>query len=353
MPYIAAVGTALPPYIFEQEKVQEFAGTMFGEAFRDIDRLLQVFKGANIHKRHFCVPMEWFEEEHSFSDKNKLYKEWAIRLGTEAARQCIDQSGFTPSDVDTILFVSTTGISTPSVDAYIAQQLRLSTHIRRIPIWGLGCAGGTGGVGRAFELAKANPNALILLVAVELCGLTFIRNDMSKSNLVATSLFGDGAAAVLIAGDAHQHKLSDGSPQVLSSMSTLWENSFDVMGWDVTDEGLKVIFSKDIPSIVHKHMKPNVEEFLMNNSLSIEHISHFITHPGGEKVLQAYAESLQISRDHFNDAAEILTNHGNMSSVTVLFVLNQMLQKQTRNGQYGLMTALGPGFSSELVLLQW
>ncbi|MEX2104127.1 MAG: 3-oxoacyl-[acyl-carrier-protein] synthase III C-terminal domain-containing protein, partial [Bacilli bacterium] len=252
-----------------------------------------------------------------------------------------------------LLFVSTTGIATPSIDTYIAQKLHLSQHIKRTPIWGLGCAGGTGGVGRAFEWAKANPTSRILLVTVELCGLTFIRNDMSKSNLVATSLFADGAAAVLISGDDLPESPYKVTPRIIDSMSTLWKDSYGVMGWNVTEQGLKVVFSKDIPTIVHQYMRPNVDHFLSKHDLTVDKINHLITHPGGEKVIQAYAESLSLPRDRFGIATDILRRYGNMSSVTVLFVLDQVLKCTPNPHEYGLMTSLGPGFCSELVLLQW
>lgn len=351
MPRIVSVGTAVPPYEVAQDTARQFAQEMFSHAFRDIDRLLPVFDHAKIGTRYFSVPFDWFKREHSLREKNDTYIEVACDLSTEAIENCLAHAGLTAQQIDHLIFVSTTGISTPSIDAYLANRLNMAPHLKRTPIWGLGCAGGAVGLSRAYDYVKAFPQDRVLLVAVELCSLTFQRSDLSKSNLIATSLFADGAAAALVSGDDVQ-STSTNEPSILATMSTLWKETEDVMGWALKDNGLNVIFSKHIPTIVQTLMRPNMEQFLATEQLTIEQIDRFITHPGGMKVIKAYEDALHLPPDQTAPAKDILARYGNMSSASVLFVLEQIMQ-EAQPGEYGIMTALGPGFSSEQLLLKW
>ncbi|MBC9782953.1 type III polyketide synthase [Heliobacterium chlorum] len=358
MARILSVGTAVPQYVFRQDEVRQVVRKRFASAFRDIDRLLPVFEHASIDTRYFCVPMDWYGADHSFAEKNRLYVENAISLSVEAIKKCLQKAKVVPQDIDCILFVSTTGLSTPSIDAHIANILEMKPSIRRLPLWGLGCAGGTAGLARGAELARAYPGSLVLVVSVELCGLTFLGGDLSKSNLIATSLFGDGAAALLLTTEPNDplsppQGTSNGLPRLIASQSTLWPDTVDIMGWELTDAGLKVIFSRDIPSFVQKWIPDAVDSFLAAQQLTRNDITRIIPHPGGMKVIQAYEESLRIKSELTYHAREVLRNYGNMSSATVLFVLEKTIADKVGEGEYGLMTALGPGFSSELVLLQW
>jgi alkylresorcinol/alkylpyrone synthase len=312
--------------------------------------MMTIFENATIEKRYISCSPQWFQEEHTFQERNQKYIEMSCQLAEDAIHQCLEQANVHAKQIDHIIFVSSTGIATPSIDAYLINQLGLSTNIKRTPIWGLGCAGGVSGLARANEYANSFPTARVLFVAVELCSLTYRPQDSSKSNFVATSLFGDGAAAVLLVGEEVPHHSS--APAVMESMSTIWTDSLDVMGWEVVDDGLKVIFSKDIPILVERQIKPVVDAFLTNCELIIDDITYMISHPGGKKVLEAYESALQLPKDKFLFSYDVLKHFGNMSSVTVLFVLQQVLQTNPSSG-YGLMTALGPGFSSELLLLDW
>lgn len=353
MPVIASVGTARPPHRIEQEQSREFARKLFGDSFRDIDRLLQVFASANVSTRYFCTPLDWFGQPHSFAEKNALYIENAVRLGTEAVQKCLSQANLTPEDVDYLVFVSSTGVATPSIDAHLFNALGMRPDVKRVPLWGLGCAGGAAGLARGFDLAKAHPEARVVVCCLELCGLTFLFNDRSKSNLIATSLFADGAAAVLVMGKEAAAERNVQGPRVLDSRSTIWPDSLDVMGWDLQEEGLKVIFSKDIPSIVTTKIRPQVESFLADHALQLSDLSRIVAHPGGMKVLQAYEEALDMPPERLRHARDVLREHGNMSSCTVLYVLQRELAEAHRPGEQGLLLALGPGFSSEQVLLRW
>lgn len=354
MPHILAVGTAVPAHEVSQESSMALSRLLFQEAFPDIDRLLEVFANSSIHKRHFCVPFDWFQSEHSFAEKNRLYVTNACELSAESIKRCLAKCNLSGTDVDCLIVVSSTGITTPSLDARLLNQLELREEITRIPLWGLGCAGGAMGLSRAYDFAKAYPDKLILLASVELCGLTFIKSDLSKSNLIATSLFADGAAAVLVAGDEFvaAHPSFSAAPRIVATKTMTWKDSLEVMGWDVTEEGLKVIFSRDIPTLIKHRMRQNATDFLSSYQRRLADVEHFILHPGGAKVLTAYQDALEISPEQTELAEDVLHAYGNMSSPTVLFVLERALEHDWSEGAQGLLAALGPGFSSELLLLQ-
>jgi alkylresorcinol/alkylpyrone synthase len=349
MSVISAVGTAVPPYGYDQGVAKEFGRALFQEVFPEIDRLLAVFNHASIDRRHFSVPKEWFESEHSFADKNRLYNETALEVGKAAVLECLEAARLRPGDVDHFIFVSTTGLATPSIDARLINILKMRNDVCRTPIWGLGCAGGAAGLSRAFEYTRAFPRKRALVLALELCGLTFQRNDLSKSNLVGVSLFADGAAAAMVEGTETEAN----GPRILGGRSMMWYDSLDVMGWEINDQGLKVIFSRDIPAIVRTSVLPNILEFLRAHGLSLNAIRHLVAHPGGAKVLEAYEQTLQLTDGQLDHSRNVLRHYGNMSSPTVLFVLKEFLcSGEICAGDYGLVTALGPGFSSEMILIQ-
>jgi alkylresorcinol/alkylpyrone synthase len=348
-PKILAVGTALPVHRIEQHNIRELARVLFAESFRDIDRLVTIFENSQIKTRSFCMDANWFQSPKSFAEKNALYVEHASNLSEAAAREALVRANLEASQIDAIIFVSTTGLATPSLDTVLIKRLGLSHHVARIPLWGLGCAGGASGLARASEYARAFPGKHVLLVAVELCSLTFQHNDRSKSNLVATSLFADGAAAVIVSTGGNSS-----NPELLGSYSTLIPDSEDVMGWDIVDSGLKVRFAKSVPDLVRNLMRQNLCEATKTNGIKLEQLQHFVTHPGGIKVLQAYQEALSLEPEALNDAREILETCGNMSSVSVLFVLEKFLQRisSVQAGEYGAISAMGPGFSAEHVIFR-
>lgn len=344
-PGILAAAGALPPHVIRQDEAREFARRLFAEAHRDIDRLLPLFDNTMIERRHFCVPLEWFGEEHSFPEKNELYVRNALELSEKAVRRALDRVGAEPRDVGAVFFVSTTGIATPSLDSRLLFRLGFSRHTKRVPIWGLGCAGGAAGLARAADYVRAYPEELALLVAVELCGLTFQRGDLSKSNLVAASLFADGAAAVLLGRGA--------GPEVLDSYSTTWPDSEDVMGWDLIETGLKVRFAKSVPRIVRDRVRENLEEACERAGVRFEELRRFVVHPGGAKVLSAFEEAVGLEPGTLGAPREVLRRCGNMSSVSVLFVLERFLESYPAgSAEVGALSAFGPGFSSEHVLFR-
>jgi alkylresorcinol/alkylpyrone synthase len=345
-PRILSAATAVPPHRVGQEEIKGFARDLFAGKFRDLERLLPVFDNGRIETRHFCQPLGWYGREWSFPERNALYVEHALELSEKAARRCLGRAGVEPEDVGALFFVSTTGLSTPSLDAKLLFRLGLSPNLRRIPVWGLGCAGGAAGVARAADHARAHPEEPVLVIAVELCSLTFQAGDASKSNLIAASLFADGAAAVLIGA-------GDEGPEVLGSHSRTWPNTEDVMGWDLVETGLKVRFAKSVPQIVRTRTRLTLEEASERHGLELGDLRHLVVHPGGAKVLEAYEEALGLEPGSLDVSREILREYGNISSASVLFVLERFLEDYpARSGEYGSISALGPGFSAEHVLFR-
>ncbi|HYK75117.1 MAG TPA: 3-oxoacyl-[acyl-carrier-protein] synthase III C-terminal domain-containing protein [Pseudoneobacillus sp.] len=361
MPKIISIAEAIPPFVISQHETMKFARELFSESFKDIERLLTAFQNGQIEKRHFAKGLDWFKKDHSFQEKNDTYIEEAVSLGKKAIENCLHSNDFLKKavdyqDIDAIFTISSTGIATPSIEARIMNHLPFSPHTKRIPIWGLGCAGGASGLSRAFEYCLAFPKAKVLVLTIELCSLTFQKNDRSKSNLIGTSLFADGVACALIVGDEVQinHLSTRKSvPSILGTQSTTKKDSIDVMGWDLKDEGLFVIFSKSIPVLIENWLKPNVETFLSKYGLTSNDIKHFIAHPGGLKVLEAYVKALQLPMSMIDYSLQVLQSFGNMSSSTVFYVLDRFMKDDIPNGDVGIIAALGPGFSSELLLVRW
>lgn len=343
---IMAVGTAVPSYCLRQDDIQEFAAALFRDNLHNLDRLLPVFANSLIRTRHLSQPLAWYAGKHSFAEANTIYEQVAVDLAERAAGQAIERAGIDRSDIGTILFVSSTGIATPSLDSILIQKLGLSPHTARLPLWGLGCAGGVAGLARAAQLAAAGGSAAILVVAVELCSLTYQRGDYSKANLIGTSLFADGAAAAVIAPDG-------GGPVIVDSFSTLFADTGDIMGWSVVEGGLQVRFSRDIPSIVRRYLPELTGILCDRHGIGREMVEHYVVHPGGAKILSAYAESLDLAPEKLAQAYTVLADYGNMSSASVLFVLEKFMAETKPAGRYGLMLALGPGFSAEQVLFTW
>lgn len=352
MPYIINSAPVKLPYILDQSVLKDFAKNLFADVHKDIDRLLEVFDSTDIVSRNLCVPVEFFKKEHTFSQKNKLYQNLALKYSIESINELLQTSNISKEKITDVIFVSSTGLATPSIDAAIINDMKLNDSIRRTPVWGLGCAGGVSGVEKAYLSAKAFPDAIVLLVCVELCSLTFIKNDLSKSNFVATSLFSDGVCSCIIAGDEAYAKLKTKSNiEIIDTKNKLYPDSKDVMGWDFIDEGLKVVFSQSIPKIVEANVKNDITDFLDKNNLNLSDLKNFVVHPGGTKVIQAYEKALSLKDDDLKYSKKVITNFGNMSSATVLYILKEFITHGMQE-KYGLMMALGPGFSSASALLK-
>ena len=348
MPSITAVSTINLPHKISQQEVKEQAQITFGEKFPQTNRLIFAFDNTEIKTRNFCKPLSYYISDTTFEERNLQYIQTALEFSVQAVQECLVQAAITKDAITDILFVSTSGLATPSMDALIINKLRLNPGVRRMPLWGLGCAGGVSGMAKANAMAKADPDAVVLLVAVELCSLTLIKNDYSKSNFIGSSLFSDGMAACIIKGDNHGNNQK---VTYLDASSKLYYDSLEVMGWEFQDTGFKVLFSKDIPTFINEHVLEDITGFLTKHNLELSDIKNFIFHPGGKKVLDAYNDALPVEGDFLKKTREVMNENGNMSSVTVLYVLEKFLDDGFDDG-YGLMMAMGPGFSSEMVLLQ-
>src|ERR1700743_845138 len=291
MPSIAAVSKIEFRHKIAQQEVKEQAQIMFSKDFPQTNRLIFAFDNTEIITRNFCKPLSFYTSTTTFEERNLEYINTALEYSVQAVEDVVKKAGITKDDITDILFVSTSGLATPSMDALIINKLRLNPHVKRMPLWGLGCAGGVSGMAKASAVAKANPDAIVLLVAVELCSLTLIKSDYSKSNFIGSSLFSDGVAACIIKGDNHG---TDQPVEYVASSSKLYYDSLEVMGWDFQDTGFKVLFSKDIPVFIHEHIKADIDEFLSKNGLQLSDIKNFIFHPGGKKVLDAYQSVLDV-----------------------------------------------------------
>lgn len=342
-PRILGLGTANPPYRVRQGEAREIARAMFRE-LEGIERLIGVFENTGIETRYVSAPVEWFAREHSFAEKNRLWQEVALELAHDASRKALERARVSPQRIGAVVLVTTTGIATPSLEAHLVQRLGLPLSAIRLPIWGLGCAGGAAGLARAAELARLYPKACVLLVTVELCSLTFIRGDLSRANLVATSLFADGAAAVVLG--------SGEGPEVVGGFSRLLPESYEVMGWEVIEPGLQVRFAQSIPRLVEGELGSLIKDGLASHGLKAQDVGVWVLHPGGSKVLAAYRQALPIDEHSYEASRSTLREYGNMSSPTVLFVLERLLGRVER-GVRGVLLALGPGFAAEGVVLRW
>ncbi len=344
-PVVLGVGIARAPHVVDQADAREFARGFFAEDFRALDRLLRAFDNTGIVQRQLAQPLPWYRSPHGFAEKNAVYRECALAMATEASGQALARAGVAAAEVGAVVFVSTTGISTPSLDAELIQALDIPRSAARLPIWGLGCAGGAAGLARAAELVRAR-NETVLLVATEVCSATFMHGDRSKSNLIATALFGDGAAAAVLAPQGE-------GVELLGAASRLLDDSADVMGWTLESEGLRVRFARSIPGIVAQLVPDFRRQAAAAAGLEAQALHHFVLHPGGAKVLDAYAGALEVPRSRLETAHAVLRDHGNMSSPTVLHVLARFMESTARSEQAGLLLGLGPGFSAEGVVVRW
>lgn len=338
------MATALPPHVVTQTQVAEAAAAGFGPRYGDFQRLARVFETSGIETRHLVRPVEWYLTHAGWQARNDAYLEAGSDLLEQAARRALDRAGLTAAEVDTVVTVSSTGIATPGLEARIAGRLGLRADVLRVPVFGLGCGGGAAGLALAATLAEARPGALVLLMVVETCSLGFRLDVLSKANIVATALFGDGAAACLLrVGEK-------GLAEVAFSSQHTWPDTLDIMGWRVEDQGLGVIFDRAIPPFAEAMLAPAVAGLLSRQGLALGDIDAFACHPGGAKVITALESALALPEGRLQAERAVLAACGNMSAPTVLFVLERLLAQGTTG--HTLVLALGPGFSAHAVGLR-
>jgi alkylresorcinol/alkylpyrone synthase len=340
---LIALSTASPPYELPQEDVARVARELFEDRFPGFDRMASVFRTTGIRTRQAVMPIEWYLEPRGWPERTAAYLEAGVDLFVQAAQGALDEAGVTGAEIDLIVTVSSTGIATPSLEARAMTRMGFRPDAARIPVFGLGCAGGATGLSLASRLAAAQPGATVLLVCVELCSLAFRTEEPSKADIVATALFGDGAAAcVLRAG-------SEGFAEIEGYAEHTWPDTLDIMGWRVDPTGLGVIFAQAIPPFAHKHLRSAMDRMLAAQNLERADVDRFICHPGGTKVLQALEAALEVEQGGLDHERAVLADHGNMSAPTVLYVLD----RARRQGlpRRSVVTALGPGFTASAVTL--
>lgn len=350
---IAAVRCCLPELSYKQDEITAtFADVVLGAADRDRTALLhRLHESTTVRSRHLALPLERYPELSGFGESNDVFIEVGLDLAEKAAREALDAAGLRPDQVDLVLLTSVTGIAAPSLDARLVPRLGLRPDVRRLPVFGLGCVAGAAGVARVHDYLVGHPDGVALLIAVELCSLTLQRDDASVANLVASGLFGDGAAAVVLTGTGAG---SGAGPRVLDTRSRLYPDTQGVMGWQVGGSGFRIVLEPTVADVVQRYLADDVTAFLAGHGLTVPDIRTWVAHPGGPKVIDAITAALDLPADALDVTRYCLAETGNLSSVSVLQVLERTIDlARPEPGSYGLMMAMGPGFCAELVLLQW
>ena len=351
---ILSVGTAQPPHYYDQETLLAAFTKAWSQKHHNPRRVEQLHRAVMVGGRHLALPMERYESLSGFGESNRAFIEVGTEVGAKAIEDALAQAGLKPTDVDAIFFASVTGISAPSIDAKLVNRLGFRSDIKRTPIFGLGCVAGAAGTARLFDYLRAWPDHVAVLLTVELCSLTLQIKDLSIPNLIASGLFGDGAAAVLAAGSERAKTLAAKGPKVTATKSRFYPDSEGVMGWDISESGFGIVLTAAVPAMVEQHVRQDVDGFLSEHDLTRSDIGCWVCHTGGPKVLTAFQTALEVDEEALELTWTSLREVGNLSSASVLYVLRDTIaQRKPPEGTPGMMLAMGPGFCSELVLMEW
>lgn len=350
MAIIAGLASAFPHHYYRQEQIAHALKKNWAAKIENPQVLDRLLTRVGVQGRHLALPIERYEAISSWGQANDSWIEIAEELGEQSLCRALTRAGFAPTDVNAIFFTSVTGISSPSIDAKLINRMGLSRNIKRVPIFGLGCVAGAAGIARAADYVRAYPGQVAALVSVELCSLTWQREDLSVANIISSGLFGDGAASVVITGSEHSRP----GPQIIDSRSSFYPGTEDVMGWEISEKGFQIVLSPDVAKVIKENLGRDVDGFLADNGLDRSDIGAWIMHTGGPKVLEATAVALDLPDGALDASWECLRSVGNLSSTSVLLVLDEVMRHRCRApGTYAILAAMGPGFCAELVLLQW
>lgn len=346
---IVATATAVPPHTITRDDVKYYMGRVFDIPERRLEAMMSIVDNAQVHSRHMIFPIDYTVEPRSLELTNQEYMKHAIELGQRAAEECLKRAKMTPQDIDMIITVSCTGFMIPSLDAHLINSMGFRSDVRRMPFTELGCAAGAMALGRATDYLQSRANGNVLIIAVELPSLTFQRKDISQANLISSILFGDGAAAVIVSC-----KPDAPGPRILVSETYTFPDSLGAMGFDLKDSGFHILLSKDVPEMIGEKIEGLVDGFLSRHGVTRDQIRGWILHPGGSRLLGNVEKALGLTKCDTQPSWDVLGNVGNLSSATILFILQEWLEKRPlKKGDIAMAAAFGPGFSAEFLLLQW
>jgi alkylresorcinol/alkylpyrone synthase len=347
---IISSDTAFPPHYYPQQEITSALSGYWSEFSNKAPLVERFHRNAGVDYRHLAMPLKDFTGLGNWGEANDKWIEIAVDIGEQAIRRALNNAGIKPEQIGALFFVSITGVANPSIDARLMNRIGFSSHLKRIPIFGLGCVAGAAGLARAADYVRAFPNQVALVLSVELCSLTWQAHDITPANIISTALFGDGAAAVVLAG----RDVAVNGPNIIDTESVFYHDTENLMGWDISHDGLRVVLSPDVPKVCREHLGPDVDSFLARHGIRREDIGLWIMHTGGPQVLEAMADSLGLPAQALKHSWECLRKVGNLSSASVLVVLDDILKQHCPPaGTWGLLAAMGPGFCSELVLMRW
>jgi alkylresorcinol/alkylpyrone synthase len=353
--HIASVGTAFPPYRFTQAEVSSSLVERWADKLPEPRLLTRLHANCGVDTRYFVMPLLEYPTLQGFKQTNDRWIEAAVALGETAITRALEPLGLSPADISAIFFASVTGIASPTIDARLINLMPFPTHVKRTPIFGLGCVAGAAGIARASDYLRAFPKEIVLLLSVELCSLTWQDDDQSVANIISTGLFGDGCAPVILAGaEAEIPTPAGNAPKILATRSTFYRHTEHIMGWDIRDSGFRIVLSPDVPKVVLENLKGDVDSFLACHKLKLADITSWIFHSGGPKVLEATESALSLPDGALALSWKSLREVGNLSAASVLCVLEDTLKNHPgKPGTYSILAAMGPAFCLELVLLRW
>jgi alkylresorcinol/alkylpyrone synthase len=353
---IASAASAFPKHYYSQKFLLERLQDYWGAELKNPLLLARLHRNVTVDGRYLAIPAEQYVDIKTWGQANDIWIQVAQELGEKALCLALHNAGIEPQDLGALLFTTVTGVASPSIDAMLINRMKLPTNIRRTPIFGLGCVAGAAGIARAADYVQAYPSQAAALVSVELCSLTLQREDLSVANLISSGLFADGAAAVIVTGKDFESSGSsqNSGPKILATRSIFYPATEDMMGWNISEKGFRILLSTEVPNLIRKNLGPGVDAFLADNGYRRSDLKSFVLHTGGPKVLDASADALGLHNGELDASWACLRKVGNLSSASVLVVLEDVMKnRRPEPGTLGLLAAMGPGFCSELVLLQW